>query len=260
MEQDTGLSCSVIGKNLYQAKFGSLELRTTATKLTMYTGEPVSVQITVTVETNGQKKELYHWSFVGNGSTVAGSWLVEPWHQLKKASTPSDLGRELPSKYADLFDGALGKLQGISARLNVKKGAQPVFYKPHPELYAQKEKIAVELDRLESIAVIEKVEHSDWAAPIVPVLRPDNSVRICGDYKVAINPAWDVQQYPLPMVEDLFTKLNGRQPFSKLDLSSAYQQVELEESSRNYVCINSHKALYRYTRLWYGVTAVPAIF
>ena len=95
-----------------------------------------------------------------------------------------------------------------------------------------KEKIAEELKRLEGIGVLQKVEFSDWATPIVPVLKPDGTVRICGDYKVTINPALDVPEYPMPMAEELFMQLNGGQSFFKLDLSSAYQQVLLDEESR----------------------------
>jgi hypothetical protein len=80
----------------------------------------------------------------------------------------------------------------------VKEGATPKFYKPRPVPYALKEKISDELDRLERIGVVEKVDYSDWAAPIVPVMKSNGSVRICGDYKVTINPELEVQQYPLP--------------------------------------------------------------
>ena len=89
---------------------------------------------------------------------------------------------------------------------------------------------------------------------------PDDTVRICGDYKVTINPALDVPEYPLPTAQELFTQLNGGQSFSKLDLSSAYQQVLLDEESRQYVMINTHLGLFRYTRLPFGVAASPAIF
>ena len=78
------------------------------------------------------------------------------------------------------------------------------FVKPRP--------IAEELNRLEWISVSEKVECSDWATPIVPVLKPDGTMRICGDYKITINPVMDVPQYPMPTGY-------GGQRFSKLDIN-----------------------------------------
>ena len=64
----------------------------------------------------------------------------------------------------------------------------------------------------------------------------------------------------MPTAEELFTQLNGGQSFSKLDLSSAYQQVLLDEECRQYVTISTHLGLFRYTRLPFGVAACPAIF
>ena len=96
--------------------------------------------------------------------------------------------------------------------------------------------------------------------PIVPVLKPDGSVRICGDYKVTINPVLDVPEHPMPTADDLFTQLNGGEKFTKLDLSSAYQQVLLDEESRKYVTINTHLGLFRYTCQPFGVASSPAIF
>ena len=110
------------------------------------------------------------------------------------------------------------------------------------------------------LGVIEKVNYSDWAAPIVPVPKPDGSIRICGDYKVTINPSLLVDQFSVPKTEDLFSTLAGGKKFSKLDLSQAYQQVLLEPDSRKYVTINTHKGLYRYNRLPYGVASAPAVF
>ncbi|XP_046841958.1 uncharacterized protein K02A2.6-like [Xenia sp. Carnegie-2017] len=75
--------------------------------------------------------------------------------------------------------------------------------------FALKDKVKEEIYRLEKLGVLEKVEFSDWATPIVPVLKPDGSVRICGDYKVTINQSLDVQEYPMPTAEELFTKLRG---------------------------------------------------
>ena len=111
--------------------------------------------------------------------------------------------------YASLFDGSLGTIKGVTAQLKLKENATPQFFKPRLVPFPLKEKITEELKRLERIGVLEKVEFSDWATPIVPVLKPDGTVRICGDYKVTINPALDVPEYPMPMAEESFTQLNG---------------------------------------------------
>jgi len=82
--------------------------------------------------------------------------------------------------------------------------------------------VAAELSRLEREGVLKKVETSDWATPIVLVLKLDGTVRICGDFKLALNQYLDVPEYPMPTPEKLFTKLNGGDKFTKLDLSNAY--------------------------------------
>ena len=59
------------------------------------------------------------------------------------------------------------------------------------------------------MGVLEKVRFSNWAAPIVPVVKPDGGVRICGDYKVTVNSTLKVDQHPLPNPEELFVALSG---------------------------------------------------
>ena len=54
--------------------------------------------------------------------------------------------------------------------------------------------------------------------------------------------------------------LTGGQRFSKLDLTSAYQQILLDDASSKMVVINTHQGLYEYTRLPFGVASAPAIF
>ena len=117
-----------------------------------------------------------------------------------------------------------------------------------------------ELDHLESEGIISKVDCSDWASPIVVVPKTDNSIRICCDFKVTINQSVDVEQYPLPTTEDLFSTLANRKYFTKLDLSSAYQQLLVDPDSRKYLTINTNKGLYCYNRKPYGVSSAPAIF
>ena len=117
-----------------------------------------------------------------------------------------------------------------------------------------------ELDRLEHQGVIKKVPHSDWATPIVVVRKAGGKVRICGDFKITINPVLKTDIYPLPLPEELFQSLNGGSKFPKIDLADVYLQIELEEESKKLVVVNTHKGLYQYQRLPFGLSCAPALF
>ena len=112
--------------------------------------------------------------------------------------------------------------------------------------------------------IIEPVRHSQWAAPVVPVVKTDGSIRLCGDYRTTVNRAAKLDPYPLPRIKDLFASLTGGQVFSKLDLSHAYLQVMLQvmlkDKSKHLVTMNTHKGLFCFNRLPFGVSSAPAIF
>ena len=77
---------------------------------------------------------------------------------------------------------------------------------------------------------------------------------------MTVNQALDVEEYPLPTPEDLFSTLSGGKYFSKLDLSQAYLQVPVDEASKPYLTVNTHRGLYVYNRLPFGVASAPAMF
>ena len=95
----------------------------------------------------------------------------------------------------------------------------------------------------------------EWAAPIVVVPKANGSVRTCGDFKVTFNPHLNVDQYPLPLPEDLFTSLEGCRLFTKLDLSQAYLQLELDEESQKLYTVNTSLGLFQYSRMPFGPSA-----
>lgn len=153
-----------------------------------------------------------------------------------------------------------GTIRDFKASITVKPDTKPVFRKARQVPYALKDAVEKELDRLEKAGIISKIDNSQWAAPIVVVPKADKSIRICGDYKVTVNQSVEEEQYPLPNTEDLFATLAGGTLFSKIDLSHAYQQLELEKDSEKYLTINTHKGLYVYHRLSYGVSSAPSMF
>ena len=160
-------------------------------------------------------------------------------------------------QHEEVFQEGLGRIKGAQATLHINSEVELKFYKPRSLPHALCSKVEDELNRLETDGVNVPVQHSDWATPIVPVLKPDGSVRICGDFKLTANVATKLEIYPLPRIDDLFSSFAGGQHFSKLDLSHAYLQLLLAEESQPIVTVNTHKGLYRYQRLPFGVSTAP---
>ena len=83
---------------------------------------------------------------------------------------------------------------------------------------------------------------------------------MCGDFRMIVNPVSKLHHYPLPKVDDLFATLSKGKVFSKIDLTQAYQQLKLSPQPQKYLVINTHKGLFQYTRLPFGVSSAPDIF
>ncbi|XP_026746988.1 uncharacterized protein K02A2.6-like, partial [Trichoplusia ni] len=120
-----------------------------------------------------------------------------------------------------------GTIHGGRVSIHVREGARPVFMRARPLAYALREPVERALEQLVRDDILTPVSHSDWAAPIVPVVKKDGTIRICADFKLSLNKVLEVDRYPLPKVEDLLSRLHGGERFSKVDLSQAYAQFEL---------------------------------
>ncbi|XP_043555175.1 spermatogenesis-associated protein 6 isoform X4 [Chiloscyllium plagiosum] len=87
----------------------------------------------------------------------------------------------------------------------LKHEAHPRSLKAHPASYTIHPKVETELEWLVNLKALASVTTSEWAAPIIPVLKTEGVLRICGYFKVTVNPVLCADQYPLPCIEDLFT-------------------------------------------------------
>lgn len=70
---------------------------------------------------------------------------------------------------------------GAPINIEINADSKPIFLKSRAVPYAFRDKVDEELRRLETVGVLEVVQHSDWATPIVLVLKKDGHVRLCGD-------------------------------------------------------------------------------
>ena len=160
-----------------------------------------------------------------------------------------------------MFREELGTLKGFQPHIELVSNASPRFFKARTVPYALRDKVEETLKALVEEGTLEPVEFSNWAAPIVPVLKSDKScVKICGDFRMTVNPVSKLGRHPILRIEDLFANLKKGKSFTTLDLSQAYQQLTLDKESKKCVVINTHKGLYKYTRLPYGISSAPGIF
>ena len=208
LEVDTGASASIISEKTYRGTWreDSPTIRKTAIRLKTYTGEQLHILgvVEVRVEYLGQKEKLPLLVIAGAGPTLLGRDRLQKvkldWRSLDlyklRASTPSKL-QEVLQQHEQVFRDELGKVTTTTAKIHVDADAQPRFHKPRLVPYAMREKVDQELQRLEERGIIEPVEFSEWAAPIVPVVKEDGSIRICGDYRATVNQVAKLDTYPL---------------------------------------------------------------
>ena len=133
----------------------------------------------------------------------------------------------------------------MMAKFELQDDIQPVFKKKQNVLFAS-EQINKELDQLEKTRVVSKLEYSKWAASMVYIKKKSKDIRVCRDFSTGLNAALKDCHYLLPSPEGIFTKLNGEEFFSKIDLSNAYLQILIEKESSKKLCINTHCRLYKF--------------
>ncbi len=128
-------------------------------------------------------------------------------------------------------------------------------YRINPQKWAQ---VKPELCYMEEIGVIEQGS-SEWSSPLVPVPKPDFTVRPCIDYR-KVNNVTKTDAYPIPRLEDCIDKIGSAQFVSKFDLLKGYWQVPLTERAKEVSAFVTPECLYRCQVLPFGMKNAPATF
>ena len=270
MELDTGASVSVCSFNRFQELWPNSERRLQPCGLLLHTfsGETLKVrgEVQVTVVYRGETFKLPLVVVDGAGPLLFGrNWLERirlDWRTICTVAAPIQAVclEPLLSKYTDVFSDELGCAKGIVVDIPIDPNTRPIFYKPRPVALAYRAAVDAELDRQIQAGLLEPVKYCSWATPIVTAPKASGEVRICGDYRLTVNKVAPLEKYPMPKTEELFTLFQGARIFTKLDLKSAYNQLQLHEGSRQYLAINTHKGILVPTRLGFGYASAPAIF
>ena len=94
---------------------------------------------------------------------------------------------------------------------------------------------------------------------LVPKPKDPSQIRLCVDMR-GPNKAIERERHITPTMDEIIVKLNGARVFSKLDLNQGYHQIEIEKESRYITTFSTHKGLYRYKRLNFGIASAAEVF
>ena len=134
----------------------------------------------------------------------------------------------------------------------------PVSQKPYPIAMKHYEWVKDKIEKLLTTKVIH-TSHSSWSAPIIVVPKGDGGKCLVIDYR-ALNKVTRKFTWPMPKVEDIFSKLNGATYFTTLDLHTGYHHIPLDKSSIPKTIFNSPFGKFEYVKVPFGLAQAPAYF
>jgi RNase H-like domain found in reverse transcriptase/Reverse transcriptase (RNA-dependent DNA polymerase)/Integrase zinc binding domain/Integrase core domain len=276
MEVDTGACLTVISENDYCENFKSIPMNFSNTNcLQVISGKTVRIlgHVPVLVDFNGDIHKLWLTVLDANFKPLLGrNWLkilFPKWKQFficnENCNENLKLGinevNELDfNEHLSFHVDKHKPITTFKANLHFNSDLKPIFHKARAPPFKFRDQIEKELTLLCEQGILKPVNFSEFASPIVCVPKTDGKVRICGDFKATINKYLHADHYPLPRIDDVLASLAGCSVFCVIDLEGAYQQLEMAADSRKYVTINTHKGLFEFQRLPFGVSTAPAIF
>ena len=107
--------------------------------------------------------------------------------------------------------------------------SKPISQKPYPIAMKHYQWVKDEIEKLLAAKVIH-TSQSSWSAPIIEVPKGDGGKCLVIDYR-ALNKVTSKFTWPMPKVEDIFSKLNGATYFTTLDLRAGYHHIPLDKPS-----------------------------
>ena len=269
-EVDTGCPILLIGTNTYK-KIKDGQVKKPDRPLYGASGHQIDIVgvFQATVSGNGRKGVVSVYIQRQNrdlaliGTSVLDV-VVPDWRdglEINAVSLSFNIIDKIKHDFLSLIDNDFTQpIKNIQVDLTIKPGTVPVAARGRSVPYKIKDRVKAELDRMVVRGILERVENSRWASPIVVVNKPDGGIRICIDPKRTVNPYLEDDLNPVPEIDDILASIGGHEWYAVIDLSGAFQQLAMGKESRELVTIITPFGLFRYKRLPFGIKVAPAVF
>ena len=180
----------------------------------------------------------------------------------KNSIAHENIKAELCDQFPQVFEG-IGKLKNYEQSLHIDPQVAPVSQMYRRTPFHLRRQLDVWIDDYLEKDIIEPVkdESTDWVSGLVvaPKPRNPNEVRVCGDYR-QVNTAVKRERHPIPTIDELLEDLTDAQKFSKIDLRAGYHQILLTKEARSITTFVTHRGLFRYKRLPFGINSASEVF
>lgn len=134
----------------------------------------------------------------------------------------------------------------------------PVHQPPYRVSHRERQIIQAQVSDMEKQGVV-KPSRSAYASPVVLVRKKNNEWRFCVDYR-KLNELVKDDPYPLPLIQDILSYLNGCQWFTTLDMNAGYWQIPIKEEDQAKTAFITPDGLYEFRVMPFGLKTSPAVF
>ena len=173
------------------------------------------------------------------------------------ATTTGLSANDVLTEYGDVFKG-LGRSKDTYT-IQIDESVKPAVYAPRRVPVPLREQLREKLDELVNDAVIAPVtEATDWASSMV-VVQKTNGKSDCLDPNY-LNTAIRREQYPIPTIEEVSTRMKQARFFTVMDAKNGFGQIALDEKSSMLTCFNTPFGRYRWLRMPFGINSAPEIW
>ena len=276
-QMDSGADCNVIPLHVYQPATGdkALEfLRPTQMRLFVYGQQQIKAigKVTLELERGERKRHVefqiikgqeFH-SLIGLQTCIDfGLMDIKDNDVLNPIQRPACIhsltSDQILAKHPNVFRETVGHLDGnYSIRLN--KSVPPVQHAPRQISVALRQPLRKELNKLVAQGIWAPVtEPTPWISSLVVVPKKDGSLRLCLDPK-DLNKAIERENYPLPTIEEVATRMNGAKVFSILDVKQGFWHIGLDSVSSLATTFNTPFGRFRWCRMPFGISSASEVF